>query len=108
MFLIFIVKMDQPAAKIALCESILGYEFSEKRLCLEAIQAGGDMIIWDLNWQHIPKNDRLAVLGDILFKFELCKKWLDTGRSKGASFGACVAWSANTSDRSMEHRHPAD
>ncbi|EXJ81807.1 hypothetical protein A1O1_07872 [Capronia coronata CBS 617.96] len=75
--------MASHEANVATCESIIQYVFIDKRLCLEAIQASGHVLQWQHNFTRVSKNDRLAVLGDVVTKAHLCEKWFATGRSKG-------------------------
>jgi ribonuclease-3 len=70
-------------AKVATCESIIGYVFENKLSCLEALQTSGHVLRWQQDLIRIERNDRLAVYGDVVAKAFLCKQWLDTGRSKG-------------------------
>jgi ribonuclease-3 len=77
--------MTPNEAKVAACESIINYEFQNKLLCLEALQASGHMLRWQHNLIRVGKNDRLAVLGDAAVKAYLCRRWFDSGRSKGGN-----------------------
>ena len=79
----FIGEMAHVMEKVRLCESIIGYEFIQKRHCVDALFAYsgychelGPVVL-------IKKNDGLAVLGDIVLQLRLCKKWLDLGLSRG-------------------------
>ncbi|KAK5081023.1 hypothetical protein LTR05_008340 [Lithohypha guttulata] len=71
------------AKKVAKCEAMLNITFSNKLLCLEALQMSGNMLPWNEQFLKVNKNDRLAVLGDTVLKSYLCKKWYHSGRVKG-------------------------
>jgi len=62
------------AKKVAKCEAMLNITFSNKLLCLEALQMSGNMLPWNEQFLKVNKNDRLAVLGDTVLKSYLCKK----------------------------------
>lgn len=68
--------------RVRLCESIITHEYTNKLLCLEALQASGHYILWDNQLLKIDKNDKLAVLGDTVAKSVLCQAWYRTGRAK--------------------------
>ena len=76
-------KVATTEPKVAACESIIHYEFANKLLCLEALQASGHMLRWEGTLNRIEKNDRLAVLGDAIAQAHFFKRWFHTGRSKG-------------------------
>ena len=78
--------MARNEAKVAACESIIGYVFDNKLLCLEALQTSGHLLRWQQDLVRVEKNDRLAVFGDSVAKALLCKQWLDTGRNKGGYY----------------------
>lgn len=69
--------------KITHCEQLLEYEFNNKLLCLEALQTSGNPIYWDKQLQVIRKSENLAVLGEVLMKAHLCKRWYSSGRARG-------------------------
>ena len=73
--------------KIAQCEQLLQYEFKNKLFCLEALQTSGNPLNWENGLRVIPKNENLAVLGDVVMKAHLCMRWYSTGRAKGRSPG---------------------
>lgn len=70
-------------SKVASCEGIINYVFTNKLLCLEALQASGHVLRWNGAYIRVAKNDRMAILGDTVAKSSLCRKWFSTGRSKG-------------------------
>ncbi len=61
--------------KIAQCESIINFTFSNKRLAAQALNRCG----------LYPKNDRLAIYGDAMLKAQLARKFIDTTLSLGKS-----------------------
>ena len=67
-------------SKIANCETIIGYTFSNKRLLHEALQTSGV--------GAVPKNTRLAVYGNMALNKELCHLWwtMDLDKGKTALF----------------------
>lgn len=67
--------------KIALCERIIQYEFTERLWCLKSLHASGQRSVWQN--ELIVNNNMLAVLGDALVKAHLCERWYGTGRSRG-------------------------
>lgn len=71
------------------CENAIRYIFTDKRLCAEALNAAGPSVSWyyDDNGSHrtLPKNDRLAVLGDNVAESVLCRRWYRGGQSKGSN-----------------------
>ena len=69
--------------KIARCEQLLHYQFKDKAICLEALQTSGNPLYWGNQIRIVRKNENLAVLGDVIMKAHLCKKWYQTGRAKG-------------------------
>jgi len=74
--------------KVARCEQLLQRQFDNKLYCLEALQTSGNPLIWDGQLRIIRKNENLAVLGDVLMKACLCKRWYSTGRVKGRDLGS--------------------
>ena len=78
--------MPTNEAKVAACESIIGYVFENKLLYLEALQTSGHLLRWHHDLIRVERNDRLAVFGDSMAKAFLCKQWLDTGRNKGGRY----------------------
>ena len=64
------------ATKVARCEAILTYDFSEKLHCVEALNRSGSL-------GPVDTNHRIAILGDALVKAYMCKQWIKTKRPKG-------------------------
>ncbi|KAH7093601.1 ribonuclease III domain-containing protein [Paraphoma chrysanthemicola] len=62
-------------AKIPKCECMLNYSFSNKLLCLEALNSNTYPIHFLGATHKIRKNDALAVLGDARMAASLCKEW---------------------------------
>lgn len=75
--------MSAYANKITQCEQLLDYQFMNKLLCLEALQTSGNPLVWANQYRVIRKNENLAVLGDVLMKAHLCRRWYSSGRTKG-------------------------
>lgn len=74
-------------AKVATCESTIDYAFHNKLLCLEALLAARQPLVWQGEWVTLDRNDRLAVVGDSAIRTFFSKQWYGTGRSKsGHSF----------------------
>ena len=68
------------------CENAIGYIFTDKRLCAEALNAAGPSGSWYVdNGSHrtLPKNDRLAVYGDSVAAPVLCRRWYLGNQNKG-------------------------
>lgn len=93
--------MNNNETKVARCESIIRYEFSNKTLCLEALQTSGHMLVWQNAFVQIKTNDKLAVLGDVKAKAHLCEKWYETGRSKGKRL-VCMSGPMLTTKRAVD------
>ena len=75
--------MDQTEHKVVMCKEIIGHDFQDMLLCLEALQTTG-YHLWFLDERvFINKNDRLAVLGDAVSRVSLCQRWLNANRTKG-------------------------
>ncbi|KAH8706264.1 ribonuclease III domain-containing protein [Ilyonectria robusta] len=70
---------------VSQCEAIIGYSFTSKVLCAEALNAAGDfksVYVSDGLFKRMPKNDRLAVYGDSTANFYLCSLWVQRGLDK--------------------------
>lgn len=80
---------DMTDSKLAIAEAILGYNFSRKTLALEALMmdsgpSGIKAVVWHKGQRHeVPKNTRLAVVGDGLLDSVLAEAWYGTDESKG-------------------------
>ncbi|KAK4078892.1 hypothetical protein Purlil1_11830 [Purpureocillium lilacinum] len=70
---------------VARCEEKLDYTFSDKLPCATAINAGpgGVARLLDGHSHLIQKNDRIAILGDIVASERLAQLWLRQRLSKG-------------------------
>jgi ribonuclease-3 len=65
-------------AKIARVEEIIGYTFTDKVLCAEALQTAGfpqDRLTITGTIHLIRTNSRIAVLGDAVMALVLCEVW---------------------------------
>ncbi|KAF2475296.1 ribonuclease III [Lindgomyces ingoldianus] len=67
--------------KIAKCESIIGYTFQDKVLCIQALKSVGTGVLVSYNGfiHDLPNNKALAVLGDRVQHLALCVKWWNRG-----------------------------
>ncbi|PVI01610.1 ribonuclease III [Periconia macrospinosa] len=61
--------------RITKVSDIFGYVFDDKMRCIEALQMDGQPLYLDGSWVNVPKNNRLAVLGDAILDATLCKLW---------------------------------
>lgn len=78
------IKLVVPPEKISTCQTILRHEFKDTLHCIRALQASGHWLIWEGHeMSPEPKNDRVAVLGDVIAKLILCEKWHATNHDKG-------------------------
>ena len=68
--------MDAFSTNICICEGVLGHDFRNQRLCLEALQTSGHAVSWQARLLRIDKDDRLAVLSDAIAKTYLCEMWV--------------------------------
>lgn len=69
-------------------ENTIRHTFSNKKLCAESLNNAGptaSVYVADRQFTTLPKNDRLAVYGDIVATSMLCRDWYDGGSSKGMS-----------------------
>ncbi|ETI22117.1 hypothetical protein G647_06189 [Cladophialophora carrionii CBS 160.54] len=69
--------------KVRQCESIIGYEFAEKRHGIDALFAYSGSCRYMGSILAIKKNDTLGIFGDIVIQDHLCRQWLAIGLSKG-------------------------
>lgn len=56
-------------------ERIIGYTFNNKRLALESLNHGGLPIHYDGKYQYLPRNERLAIVGDSVLDTVLRSRW---------------------------------
>lgn len=76
------------ANNVLRCEGVIGYTFVDKTLCAEALNTAADEMSFynnGITTRQLPKNDRLAVYGDIVAAAALCSQWYADGREKGTS-----------------------
>lgn len=64
-------------------ERIIGYEFNDRQLAVESLFHGGVPIHYRGDWTAVQRNDRLAILGDILLDAVLASKWLNSQHHTG-------------------------
>ncbi|KAM0079882.1 hypothetical protein ACKRZS_007967 [Fusarium odoratissimum] len=65
--------------KVSECESVIAYEFNSKSLCAQALNTAADAMsvcVLDGSFKQMPKNDRLAVYGDVAAAAYLCSLWI--------------------------------
>lgn len=74
---------DHAITKVERCETIIGYQFTSKALCLQALHTFAAAVHLDGRIFRVPKNGAIAVLGDTILKSHLCQLWFSTGRPKG-------------------------
>jgi hypothetical protein len=77
---------DLLEVKVENCERFISYIFVKKALCAEALNAAGDGTLFypgNGTTCNLPKNDRLAVYGDIVAAQILCRRWYHSGHHKG-------------------------
>lgn len=71
--------MNQSAANtrqpVAVMERITGYVFNNKRLALESLNHGGLPIHYGGTYQYLPRNERLAIVGDGVLDMVLRSGW---------------------------------
>lgn len=74
-------------------ETIIGYNFSDPLILLEALQAAGSTVR-SAGTRHFPDgNKRLAVLGDTILKLVLVSEWYDSADGRGMlDFPCSDAW----------------
>ncbi|KAJ2975578.1 hypothetical protein NQ176_g5445 [Zarea fungicola] len=73
-------------------ENTIRHTFSNKKLCAESLNNAGptaSVYVADRQFTTLPKNDRLAVYGDIVATSMLCRDWYD---------GGSTAWTAMRND----------
>lgn len=74
--------------KVRGCELSIGYSFHDKIICAEALNAAANVMALyrdRTSPPKLPKNDRLAVYGDVVASRALRKRWYDSGDDKGMS-----------------------
>ncbi|ORY13999.1 ribonuclease III domain-containing protein [Clohesyomyces aquaticus] len=72
--------------KLLYCEAILGHTFTDKTILLEALQMDGGLGLVPYNdiCFQIPKNKRLAIVGDATLDHVLSLEWWKSGRDEGS------------------------
>ncbi|OAL57368.1 hypothetical protein IQ07DRAFT_484764, partial [Pyrenochaeta sp. DS3sAY3a] len=72
-------------------ESIIGYIFTNKLLCAEAVQMAAPTVevTFANTHLHLENNKRLAVLGDAVMARLLCEKWYEAGYANGRRLPLC-------------------
>ncbi|KAH7092615.1 ribonuclease III domain-containing protein [Paraphoma chrysanthemicola] len=80
--------MDTVEEKIAKVEEIIGYSFTDKLLCAEALQTAGapnNRLTVNGTLHAVNKNDRLAILGDSVMTVVLCEFWYGYQNGQGSA-----------------------
>ncbi|KAG6004986.1 hypothetical protein E4U21_000558 [Claviceps maximensis] len=78
-------------ARIARCESVLGYRWKQEILCAEALNMAADVKVFynvDGTLQRVKQNDRLAAYGGSVAASHLCRGQDIKGEDKRKS--TCV------------------
>jgi hypothetical protein len=67
------------------CEVLIGYDFGDKDLCIEALHAYPRSMTYGSASAlgRVRKNDSLAVLGNLVLEEHLCRRWYAGKGSKG-------------------------
>lgn len=76
-------------SRVAVCEAVTGYSFRDRHLCAEALnRLDGDaaLVLKDGESVCLPKNDKLAVYGDVVATAELYRVWV---KKPGSFTGRC-------------------
>jgi len=69
--------------KVQQCETVIGYNFNDKHLCWEALQAAGSGVFY-IRLRRVPDgNKRLAIVGDIALNMALVPDWHASEAPKG-------------------------
>ncbi|KAH7066186.1 ribonuclease III domain-containing protein [Paraphoma chrysanthemicola] len=80
--------MDTVEQKIAQVEEIVGYSFTDKLLCAEALQTAGlpnNRLTVNGTSHVVNKNDRLAILGNSIMAAILCELWYGYQNDQGSA-----------------------
>jgi ribonuclease-3 len=68
--------------KLALCETLINYTFTNKFLLLQALNNSGKPILYANQLHLIPQNKALAILGDAQLQVIMCHWWWDNSSSQ--------------------------
>lgn len=69
-------------------QDIIGYQFTERLILWEAMQAAGSMVRSAGGREFVDGNKRLAVIGDTVLQLVLAEEWYRGGTSRGILHGA--------------------
>lgn len=72
-----------PDQQVAQMERNIGYAFNDRQLAVKALYHGGFPIYSGGAWVTPQRNERLAVLGDIVLDMLLIRKWFTTQHHPG-------------------------
>ena len=64
-------------------QDIIGYQFTERLILWEAMQAAGSMVRSAGGREFVDGNKRLAVIGDTVLQLVLAERWYGDGTSRG-------------------------
>lgn len=64
-------------------QDIIGYQFNERLILWEAMQAAGSMVRSAGGREFVDGNKRLAVIGDTVLQLVLAERWYGGGTSRG-------------------------
>lgn len=64
-------------------QDIIGYQFNERLILWEAMQAAGSMVRSAGDREFVDGNKRLAVIGDTVLQLVLAESWYGSGTSRG-------------------------
>jgi ribonuclease-3 len=66
-------------------EAIIGYVFTDKMLCAEAVQMASPKagVIYDGSIREVYNNKRLSILGDAVLAKVLCATWYKAQDGRG-------------------------
>src|SRR5690242_2202376 len=98
--------------QITRCETVVAHRFQDKLLLVEALQIAPRVVAFDNHLHKMRKNADLALLGSLIAKTELCKKWYHSGQPRGKfdasldlrQYRQLTATSAMGSCRADHHR----
>lgn len=77
--------MSKALEKVSQCEKIIGYQFQEKRHCVEALFTYPGACLDLGSTTMIEKNDKLGIFGEIVLQSHFCQQWLNAKMSPSKS-----------------------
>lgn len=82
--------MSSVPEKVSRCETIIGYIFGNKSNCVNALYAFTGACCDFGAFRIVNKNDKLAILGDVILQYHLCQRWQRLGLSRGNITRLCM------------------